>query len=276
MQPGGSSLHLHRTQTTKRQSIPGWVCSQPFFPQTLQNIVTVHQLTNISYVEILESKCQVLIGGLIELDRLRKNLPPPKTQSATGLASGKLANQILKEIGINTTLTDSDLEDEDDNHEPGFYHDDSESMASATGSPEPVAGDGWEVLSHQMQNQHPQWNQNPLRHPSHYYSQTQVMDTSLLPPSPPTAIDYNLSTRPHTSANSPYYPHAELQTPAAVADPSILPPSPPTAVDYSSPHPSTSAPYSSRQQLPHAHYFNDMDVFVDLNTLAPAPEEQNY
>lgn len=230
-----------------------------------------------SYVEILESKCQVLIQGLIELDRLRKNLPPTKTQSTTGLPSGKQANQILKDIGINTTLTDSDLEDEDDNHEPGYNHDDEDCIASSNGSPEP--GDGWtqnqQRQSH-SQSQHSQWSQNPLRHSSQYYPQNQVIDSNLVPPSPPMAVDYNPSNITHTPSNSSYYPHAshELQVPTSVIDRSMLPPSPPSAVDFSSPHSATSAPYVAGQQLP--HYYNDMDVFVDLNTLTPTSGEQNY
>lgn len=226
-------------------------------------------------MEILESKCQVLIQGLIELDRLRKHLPPTKTQSTTGLASGKQANQILKDIGIDTTLTDSDLEDEDDGHEPSYYHDDEDCMASSNGSPEP--GDGWmqnqgRTRSH---DQHQEWvNQSPLRHSGQYYPQEQVMDASILPPSPPNAADYNPSTISHDHGpTSSYYQHSVhgLQLPPAVIGPNMLPPSPPTAVDYNS---IAGAPYAVGQQLP--PYYNDMDTFVDLNTLAPASGEQNY
>lgn len=222
-------------------------------------------------MEILESKCQVLIQGLIELDRLRKHLPPTKAQSTTGLASGKQANQILKDIGIDTTLTDSDLEDEDDGHEPNYYHDDEDYMASSNGSPEP--GDGW-MQNQQQQSRHQEWaNQSPLRHSNQYYPQEQVMGSSLLPPSPPNITDYNSSTLPHSSA-SPYYPHPihGLQLPATVAGPRMSPPSPPTTtVDYNS---VSGSPYAVGQQLP--PYYNEMDSFIDLNTLAPAPREQNY
>lgn len=224
-------------------------------------------------MEILESKCQVLIQGLIELDRLRKHLPPMKTQSTTGLASGKQANQILKDIGIDTTLTDSDLEDEDDGHEPS-YHDDEDCMTSSNGSPEP--GDGWmQNQQHQSRtrSQHQEWvNQSPLRHSGQYYPQEQVMDSSILPPSPSDAVDYNSSTLSHSSV-SPYYQHSVhgLQLPPAVTGPNMLPPSPPTNVDYNS---VSDVPYAVGQQLP--PFYNEIDVFVDLNTLPPAPGEQNY
>lgn len=227
-------------------------------------------------MEILESKCQVLIQGLIELDRLRKHLPPTRAQSTTGLASGKQANQILKDIGIDTTLTDSDLEDEDDGREPGYYYDDEDRMASSNGSPEP--GDGWmQGRQHQSRSrsQHQEWvNQSPLdlRHSSQYYPHEQVIDSNLLPPSPPNVVGYNSSPLPHDSASS-YYPHTAhgLQLPAAVIGPSMLPPSPPTAADYNS---VTGAPYVVGQQLP--PYYDDMGAFVDLNTLEPASGGQNY
>lgn len=231
---------------------------------------TLANVNLISYVEILESKCQVLIQGLIELDRLRKHLPPANAQSITGLASGKQANQILKDIGIDTTLTDSDLEDEDDGHEPNYYHDDEDCMTSSNGSPEP--GDGW-MQNQQQQSPHQEWiDQSPMRHSNQYYPQEQVMNSNILPHSPSNAVDYNSSTLPHNSASS-YYSHPvhELQLPAAVASPSMLPPSPPTAVDYNS---VSGASYSVGQQLP--PYYNGMDAFVDLNTLVPAPGEQNY
>ena len=72
-------------------------------------------------MDTLESRCQVLTQGLIELDRLRKNLPVSSTQFVAGRPSGKRANQILKELGIDTTRIDSDLDDYDafSNGSPG-------------------------------------------------------------------------------------------------------------------------------------------------------------
>ncbi|KAH8151691.1 uncharacterized protein LAJ45_04313 [Morchella importuna] len=214
------------------------------------------------YVEILESKCQVLIGGLIELNRLRKNLPLPKTQAITGLASGKLANQILKEIGINTTLTDSDLEDGDDGLEHGYCHDDEELTTSATGSPEPTS-DCWDMFSqHQghSRSQQPQWNQNHIR-----------------PRGPEGTSDYNLTSRPNAADDPPYYQHLsqELQIPNETIGTSILPPSPSTLGEYNSARSTAGTTYTPGQLIPH-YYNSDMEVFIDLNGLTSTSEGQNY
>ncbi|KAH0609483.1 uncharacterized protein H6S33_012969 [Morchella sextelata] len=234
------------------------------------------------YVEILESKCQVLIGGLIELNRLRKNLPLPKTQAITGLASGKLANQILKEIGINTTLTDSDLEDGDDGLEHGYCHDDEELATSTTGSPEPTS-DCWDMFSHQHQghsrSQQPQWSQNHIRPrgPESYYHQ--VMSSTMTPPlTVPGTTDYNLTGRPNAADDPPYYQHLgqELQIPNETIGTNIIPPSPSTLCEYNSTRSATgTTTYTPGQLIPH-YYNSDMEVFVDLNGLTPTSEGQNY
>lgn len=216
------------------------------------------------------------------MNRLRKNLPLPKTQAITGLASGKLANQILKEIGINTTLTDSDLEDGDDGLEHGYCHDDEELATSTTGSPEPTS-DCWDMFSHQHQghsrSQQPQWSQNHIRPrgPESYYHQ--VMSSTMTPPlTVPGTTDYNLTGRPNAADDPPYYQHLgqELQIPNETIGTNIIPPSPSTLCEYNSTRSATgTTTYTPGQLIPH-YYNSDMEVFVDLNGLTPTSEGQNY
>lgn len=217
------------------------------------------------------------------MNRLRKNLPLPKTQAVTGLASGKLANQILKEIGINTTLTDSDLEDGDDGLEHGYCHDDEELTTSTTGSPEHTS-DGWDMFSHQAQHQghsrsqQSQWNQNHTRTrgPESYYHQ--VMSSSMTPPlTVPGTTDYNLTGRPNAADDPPYYQHLgqELQIPDETVGTSILPPSPSALGGYNSTRSAAGTTYTPGQLIPH-YYNSDMEVFIDLNGLTSTSEGQNY
>ncbi|RPB00489.1 hypothetical protein L873DRAFT_1827585 [Choiromyces venosus 120613-1] len=65
------------------------------------------------YIETLESRCIILTQGLIEMNRIRKGLPPSSTQFVAGRPSGRLANSILKEIGIDTSRIETDFDDYD-------------------------------------------------------------------------------------------------------------------------------------------------------------------
>lgn len=65
------------------------------------------------YIETLESRCIILTQGLIEMDRIRKGLPPSSTQFIAGRPSGRMANSILKEIGIDTSRIETDFDDYD-------------------------------------------------------------------------------------------------------------------------------------------------------------------
>ena len=70
-------------------------------------------LTLLRYIETLESRCIILTQGLIEMDRIRKGLPPSSTQFIAGRPSGRMANSSLKEIGIDTSRIETDFDDYD-------------------------------------------------------------------------------------------------------------------------------------------------------------------
>ncbi|CUS08047.1 unnamed protein product [Tuber aestivum] len=85
------------------------------FPKILRTFLLCGfgKLMLARYIETLESRCIVLTQGLIELDRIRKGLPASSTQFVAGRPSGRMANSILKEIGIDASRIETDFDDFD-------------------------------------------------------------------------------------------------------------------------------------------------------------------